>query len=126
MPARAASSSASWTSASLEQPARLGAGQAERPEGAAAGLQRRDDDRAQAQAAHELELLGVGDAGDEHLVGDLAHVGRLAGARDPVRAARGVRIGRVTAAQLTADLALGVVDVRGGDLVQDARRRRAR
>ena len=118
MPARAASSSASWTSACSNRPARLGAGQAERAEEPAACLQRGDDDRAQAEPPHESEMLGVGDPGDEHVVGDLAHVGRLARARDPVRSARRVGVGREAAAELAAELALGVVDVRGGDLLQ--------
>ena len=59
MPARAASSSASWTSTCSKSRPDSALARLKRAEDAAAGLERRDDDRAQAQAADEVEVLGI-------------------------------------------------------------------
>ena len=118
--ARRASSSASWTSAASNSRLGAGVGERQRAERPAVRAQRRDDDRPQAQAPHECELLGIREAGDEHLVGQLAHELGPPGARDAHRPGGGGRIDREAAIELLAQLALDGVDVRGGDLAAAA------
>src|SRR4051794_38157820 len=116
VPARRASSSASCTSAGSNGGLPAVLASVSVPRAPPAGAERRDDDRAQLEAADERELLGIADSGEQHLLGDLPDVCGLPGARHEGGPA--VWIGRVALVELLAEPALVGVDVLRGDLVQ--------
>ena len=115
-PARRASSSASWMSASSNRRPPSALASVSVPERPTARGHRRDDQRAQAEPPDEVELVGVLEAGDEHRVGDLADERGLAAPHHGQGPGGRLGIGREALAELARHRALGRIDVRRRDL----------
>ncbi len=103
-----------------EAPARFGADERQRPDDLAGGRHRDDDRAAQADAAQQLEMLGVLGRGGEHPGGHVVDDLGLAVAQDLGGTGGRVDRRRVALADAPGEGDLAGVDVRDGDGAQVA------